>query len=284
MAGKRYTFDPVSMFHRNGGHGNFLVLKGPIRKGKSYLTGILARELITQGFKVITNQMFTLEARNDYAGKLFYINNAKGFLEVYVNNTGPFVALFDDAQTYGFSSTSATSKKGRTIADLMLFVGKLEMSCIFNTHLKYIPEAILAMEPVFYYKLDRPAFFLPKPATRLITEVRDVRSQSIRISIPQHWRPIPYRTTAVPSFDINIPLEKLWSFLGEWEKDHDNMRLGVKTWLEELDNTDPMDDLKKLTWKDIWMAIQIKKPGVKPGTKLYNLIPQKVIYGSGEDD
>jgi len=278
MMVSKYSFDPVMFFWKNKGHGNFQVIKGKIRVGKTYFANIEAKLLIDAGFKIISNCRYTKEAMRQYKGQLFYISTDRDLFNIYIENEGPFVVLFDDAQTYGMSSTKATSQKGKTIADLSLFLGKLSMNCIFIEHLKYIPEFIKGQSPQMVYKLTQKAVHIPKMQGDIIEKMAEVRRRCVKINIPDTAEPIPYETFMVPSFDITLPLDKLWSFLGKWEgKDHD-LREGIRQWLLEYDGELVSERIKKMTWEDIWAAIRLKKPNVKPTAKLYQIIPNQIIY------
>ena len=279
---KRYRFNALAYMRRNHGHGNFVVLRGPIRKGKTYLAALWAREYIRGGFKVISNIRWKPQAQARYPGRLFYVSTDRQFFEAYRDNEGPFIVIFDDAQTYGMVSTAATSKKGKQITDLSLFVGKLEMSCVFIEHLKYVPEFIKGQNPLTIYKLEQESFYVPKRPGLFVEDMRSVRQQSIRFYIDKS-QPIPYETLMVPSFDITLPLSELWSYLaGRTGAEHD-LRAGVREFLELLDKRGE-DEALKLTWEEIWGAIRAKVPDVRPTWKLYDIIPNKVLYNDKTEE
>jgi hypothetical protein len=245
-------YEIMDHFNQNNRHGNFLVIKGKIRSGKTHLAAILARYAIYSGFSIITNIRF--EDRVLRANpKIYYITSDRDFFKAYISIKGDSITIFDDAQATTASSLDTLKEKGQLIQSLMLFVGKFQSNVIYIAHLKYLPEWLKSAEPLWIYKMHQKDFHMSYDYLEW-DEVRKSR-KVVRIPITDDMKPLEFKTFGVPFFEITMDINRMWFELSKYEGD--DLREAVQQYLV----TDIKDKDKKklldLTEAEIVQAIML---------------------------
>ena len=153
--------DIIDHFKQNDSHGNGLIIKGGIRRGKTYLLAIIVKLLLINGFTVISNVRFDDNEFIKWKGKLFYITTDLDYFNHYLkaNPNTPIVLVWDDIQAQkGFKSTD--HEQFSKLSSFLIFLGKFESNYVYVAHQKYIPDCILdGFEPMFIYKKERTWFY-----------------------------------------------------------------------------------------------------------------------------
>ena len=246
--------DVMNHFDQNNRHGNFLIIKGKIRSGKTHLAAILARFALEKGFKVITNIRFTDATIKRYPDKIYYITTDRDFFKAYVEIDGDSITIFDDAQATLSSSLDTQTSKGKTVQSLMLFVGKFRSNVIYIAHLRYLPLWIKSAQPLYIFKMHQKDMHISYKYHEF-DEVR--RSQQvIRVPLPKDLKPLPFKTFGFPNFEITMNLPVMWAQLSQFEGD--DLRIAVKKYLESDQKTKADDRLRGLSESDIIRAIMLK--------------------------
>lgn len=275
--------DLVKHFKRFDGHGNGLIIKGRVRVGKTYFASLLIKELLKHGFAIVTNIRFENIVYDSYKNQLFYITDDKGFFEAYLKikvNT-PIVLAWDDIQaSEGFKSTHIVTKSGDLLAQFLIFIGKLDTNYIYIAHQKYIPNTITeGFEPLFVYKLGRYDFWL---GDELLLTSKEIRENCVWLPMPSQSNPLPILSKATATFTFRLDLPALYRYLSRYEIGED-LRRGVKEFLDNWETEGKYTDMKKLSYLDIYIALCMKKEKIlSVGIKLDKLINPKIISDARE--
>lgn len=275
-------FDLVEFYNQFNGHGNGAIIKGRVRVGKTYLIGIIAKLLLNCGFYIISNVRFTDSEFEKYKGKLFYVRSDLDVFKSYLSipKDTKILLIFDDSQaSEGFKSTHVIRKSGDSLQTFLIFMGKLEMNYLIIMHNYLIPYTLIdGFEPIFIYKFDRNNFYVAKEYYETKSEIF---SNSFQIPIPDidKFSGLEILSKAIAVFEWKLDLRDMFSYVADY-KYGENLRQGIKDYLDEHENDYELQSLKKLTWSDIAMAIKLKNPKVKGSDKLYEIINPNVLYSA----
>lgn len=273
--------DIIKHFKQYDGHGNGLIIKGRVRSGKTYLVSILIKLLLKNGFAVICNVRFKDGVYKKYAGRLFYIQSDIDFFKAYlkVRPDTPIILVWDDAQSSkGFKSTHVVRKEGDLLSSFLIFIGKFEANYIFIAHQKYIPDCLMdGFEPLIIYKMARHDYWLGEGD--LLLEPSDIKRNCIRIPVPKPeiYQPLPIMSKAFARFSFGLDLDALYDHLGQFHIGED-LRKGVTEYLNEWENKNQYAHLEEMSYKDIYLALCLKKGKVlSDGCRIRELINTKIV-------
>jgi len=293
--------DFVKYYSVNGGHGNGLIIKGGVRKGKTTLISLITRILLEESkFIVISNVRFHNSVYDKYEGKLFYINSLRQYLNYYANipYENPILLVWDDAQaSEGMTSKDVMSKSGKMLAQFLIFIGKMQTSYLYVAHQKYIPSPLIdGFEPLIIYKNNRTQFVLsseiydsdkmanrdkdnwiinlPKPITNQLENGNTVISNEDKNYLP--IMSIAFTTFNFNDVDLKELNEKLTVFeVGE------NIKETVRDYLDNNINENGNAEyinLKKLSYEKIYIALCLKKGKVlSSGETIRDLINPNIL-------
>lgn len=262
--------DIVKHFQQFNSHGNGLIVKGRVRVGKTYLLGIIAKILLQNGFAIISNVKFK-DYEYDKYSNLHYITNDIEFFECYLNipeNT-PIVLFWDDIQAQkGFKSTDY--EQFSKLSSFLIFIGKFETNYIYVAHQKYIPNCILeGFNPLFLYKTKKEWFYVCNEL-----HINDEFCSNCAISYQptsDKFEPLDIQSKAFSRFSFDLDLEGLYNYLSQ-KHIGENLRKGVRDFLNKSESTDKYSHLKNLTLKEIGLAVYYKRGIVGDSTPLNEIL------------
>lgn len=272
----RGQIDLLGHFQQNDCHGNGLILKGGVRKGKTYLLSIICKILLKNGFAVISNVRFKNEIYDKYKN-LYYITTDREYFEKYllINDALPIVLFWDDIQAQkGFKSTD--HEQFTKLSNFLIFLGKYNSNYIYVAHQKYIPDCILdGYEPLFIYKNSRYYFriceeFHEKSISRC--------SNCIDAPVPKNFKPLPFLSRGFARFTFIMDLEGLYDYLSQYEIGEDILR-GTKEFLEQhTEEKSEYGELGNLSYEKIYIALTIKKGKLlSSGLKIREIFNSNII-------
>ncbi|GAI92775.1 unnamed protein product, partial [marine sediment metagenome] len=90
-------------------------------------------------------------------------------------------------------------------------------------------------------------------------------------------KPLEFLSKAPAKFTFILNLDKLYNCLTAFDIGED-LRKGVKQYLDRNRNAGEHDHLKDLTWKDIITAIYLKRPSITGKEQLYEIINPQTLY------
>jgi len=277
------TIDFAKYLTKNKGHGNGLIIKGGVRKGKTTLISVIKKILINEtNFEIVSNVrldnlVYLTEKR------LHYVRYFSEYLNIYSNleNDVPILLVWDDSQSdSSFTSLGVMSKGGKDISSFLVFIGKLSTSFIYVAHKSYIPRSFIeGFEPVFIYKLDKKDFWISEYFYQYDSDVKN-SNQNYRCFIPKldEFNHFKILSMAFTKFEFDIDLQKLYDHLSE-NQIGENLKPAVKEFLNNVDNK--MYDLDKYTisYQDLYIALCIKKGQIiGRGDKISTIFNDKFIY------
>lgn len=262
--------DIVKHFQQFNSHGNGLIIKGRVRVGKTFLLAIITKLLLLNNFAIITNVRFQ-DYEFDKYSKLFYITNDKQFFECYLDipeNT-PIVLIWDDIQAQkGFKSTDY--EQFSNLSSFLIFIGKFDCNYVYVAHQKYIPNCILeGFNPLFLYKVQKPWFYVCDEL-----HINNDFCSNCAVSYqpdPEKFKPLDIQSKAFSRFEFTLDLDGLFNHLSNYEIG-ENLRLGVREFLNKSKSVDKYYNLKDLTLKEIGLAIYFKRGIVKDSTPLNEIL------------
>lgn len=284
------SFDIVQHYTRFGtnvnGHfvpsGSGLILKGRVRSGKTYLIGIIAKLMLNKGWNIITNVRFANDEFVKYSGKLHYITSDLEFFKSYIEieKTEPILLIWDDAQaSQGFKSTHTIRKSGDMLQTFLIFIGKLDCNYLIVMHNYLIPDVLIdGFEPLWIYKLAKENFWV---GSREFETDYDIRMNCVSVPVPEpsRFQGLQIVSKAIAMFEWKLDLPAMFSHCSKFEY-ADDLRTGIKDFLDSNADENPYAHLEKLTWTDITIAIKLKKPDVSGSMKLYEIINPNVLYSA----
>lgn len=283
MPQRKHLFSITKFMSQNNRHGNFAVIKGKIRTGKTWLACILLRHLIASGFVIFTNiklEGLVIDAKTGLyclmqGGKpvVYYITSDRDWFTAYINTTLDSITVFDDAQASKMSSLDSTGKAGKSINNLMLLIGKFQSNCLFIMHEKYCPHFVLEFSRLWIYKLTAYGFYVSKSRNLGWGEITgNPKCRWTR----QRGKPLAYDTYGIPQFNLEMDLEAMYVFLSKW---HGDLREGVRAYMEGEKEREEDRLLKSLTWSQIIRAVLIKraKRGITEGRQLASMKGSKIF-------
>lgn len=262
--------DIIKHFQQFNSHGNGLIVKGRVRVGKTYLLATITKLLIQNNFAIITNVRFENSEFDKYKN-LFYITNDKEFFECYLNipeNT-PIVLIWDDIQAQkGFKSTDYA--QFTTLSSFLIFIGKFDCNYVYVAHQKYIPNCILeGFNPLFIYKTQKEWFYVCDEL-----HINDEYCSNCAISYQPNsanFTPLKIQSKAFSRFEFTLDLDGLFNHLSNYEIG-ENLRKGVREFLNKSESTDKYSHLRNLTLKEIGLAIYYKRGLIKDSTPLNKIL------------
>lgn len=270
--------DIVEHFRQNDSHGNGLIVKGGVRRGKTYLVSIIVKLLLINGFTVISNVRFNDNEFIKWKGKLFYITTDLDYFNFYLQTSenSPIVLVWDDIQAQeGFKSTD--HQQFTKLSSFLIFLGKFESNYIYVAHQKYIPDCILdGFEPLFIYKRKREWFYACMEFHERSTD-RCKDCVYVPVPLPNQVKGLDIKSKAFSRFQFVIELDKLYNHLSQYHIGEE-IRKGVKEFLEKSDNEGVFDNVKNLSLKEIAMAIYFKRGIISDSTPLNEFINPNTLW------
>ena len=292
--------DITKYYERQNRMGNFIALKGAPKTGKTYVACWHMKKMIDRGFMVITNAKLLNLERDPISGLrvlkrngriiIYYITSDRDFFIAYLNTPGKHtITVFDDAQQSVMSSTDTSSAKGKDMNSLLKLWGKFQSNVYYIVHDKYCPNFLLEWECKWLYKLNYWGYYISNEKNLSFKAVRGNR-KCLWVKQKSHEKPLAYNMFAVPDFDIELNLKKMYKFLADWDGD---MRAGVKAFLELSDREELSEALINASWEDILREIirrkskrnkRWKDPHFIAKKKGYNIFPRAVLYNIQIDE
>ena len=264
--------DIIEHFKKNDCHGNGLIVKGGIRRGKTYLIAIITKLLLINGFTVISNVRFEDTEFIKWKGKLHYISTDLEYFKHYLNvpeNT-PIVLVWDDIQAQkGFKSTD--HEQFSKLSSFLIFMGKFDSNYVYVAHQKYIPDCITdGFEPLFIYKRAREYFYA---CMEFHESSKDKCKDCVYVSqpTPNQIKGLAIKSKAFSRFQFVIDLEGLYDYLSRYEIG-EQIRKGVREYLDKSDTDNAYTHLQNLSLKEIAFAIYFKRGVIKDSTPLNEFI------------
>lgn len=275
--------DITEFMSQNNGHGNGIIIKGGVRRGKTTLASIFCNLLLQAGFTIITNIRFAESVYTDYAGSIHYITSDLDYFEAYLKipPDSPIVLIFDDIQaSEGFKSTHVVRASGDLLQSFLIFLGKFESNYIYIAHSYLVPDTIIdGFEPMVLYKLNRKSFNLAKDNSEVLRHESEIRERSYHIPITKeaYSLALPILSKAVARFEFTLDLPALYNHLAQYEIG-ENLRAGVRSWLDSQANKNIYSHLEELSQIDIYMALTFKKGElINSGSTLRDLFNPNII-------
>ena len=290
-------------FMRHSGHGNGLIIKGGVRRGKTTLISLLVMILLFRtNFVIISNVRFANYVYTKHKDRIFYITSLSQYLKHYseIPYGKPMLLVWDDAQAHdGMTSKDVMSKEGKRLAQFLIFIGKLQTSYIYVAHQDYIPKSILqGFEPMFIYKINRESFVLSSEFFSRDTDVYsdtnhrivkmpkiefiktyNIFTRELKLIIPEdNNKYLRILSTAFTDFEFDVDMKKLNDRLSEFDVG-ENTKEAVADFLKKnYKIKSEFDFLKELTYEQILLALFIKKETlVSTGLLIRDLFNPKII-------
>lgn len=273
---QRGQIDLLGHFQKNDCHGNGLIIKGGVRKGKTYLLSILTKILLRNNFAIVSNVRFQNEVYDNF-DNLYYITTDKEYFEAYIKiaDTLPIVLVWDDIQAQeGFKSTD--HKQFTTLSNFLIFLGKYNSNYIYVAHQKYIPDCILdGYEPLFIYKNVRSHF-------RICESFHEKSSwhcgNCVNVPVPKNFEPLPIMTRGFARFKFVMDLEGLYDYLSEFHVGEQIIK-GTKDFMKKGNaEKNEFDELSKLSYEKIYIALCMKKGEIlSDGLRLRDMINSNLL-------
>lgn len=180
----------LKYWFRNGPHGNFMVINGPPRSGKTNLGCLIIESLLDMDFDIVTTIQLSRKPR-----KVHHVSWFSEFLRVYAEKiTGDSVFIVDDAQGAMGTSLDVRSKKAQNNTMLTLYIGKFQSNLIYISHIEeYIPRNIYDFNPLF----------IEKPSQKQMIFLDDIIE-----GIPK--TKLPYQTFSPSHWGYDIDVDRLF--------------------------------------------------------------------------
>lgn len=280
--------DFVKYFSRNRGHGNSLIIKGGVRKGKSTLVSMIIKILLDDSnFVIVTNVRFDNSVYDRYKNRIFYINSLSQYLEFIVNvdYENPILLVLDDAQSKdGMTSKGVMSKEGKSLSSFLIFIGKLQTSLIYIAHQSYIPRSLIeGFEPLFIYKTNRKEFVISSEFFEIDSHSYS-DNHSIICPMPSfnefNTYYLPILSLAFTDFSFDINLDEMYKRLTSYDIG-ENTKECIAEFLKDnnkLSEFSEILDLKKLSYEKIYIALCLKKNEIlSDGKMIRDLINPTIV-------
>lgn len=269
----RPVLDFTEYFKRQSGHGNGLIIKAGVRKGKTTLCSILTKQLLEKtDFIIISNVRFDNMVYENYIGRLFYITTDLQYFEIYekVPDDTPCLLVWDDAQaSEGFQSTEQYSDSAKALQKFLINIGKLETSFIYVCHRSYIPRSLTeGFDPLFIHIVRRGQLYVSSENFESAKEIREAckLKDAYYLRLPS-WdklqaHVLPILSKAPASFKFVVDHDRLQEILTRWDIGED-LKRAVREYLS-LDRNESSEEselkiLEALTYEKIYIALCLKK-------------------------
>lgn len=290
--------DLIKYLMQNSGHANGLIIKGKARLGKTTLLSLISKKALDESpFIIVSNVRFENWVYEFYKDRIFFINSLRMYLDYYsdIPYKNPILLVWDDSQaSEGMTSKDVMTKEGKMFAKFLIFIGKLQTSYIYVAHQKYIPSALTeGFEPFYLYKLNRKQFILSKDIYDKDSDsLRDSNNLIVNLPKPNLTKMengnykiakddinyLPILSIAFTNFkfkgvDFDILFDMLTSYdVGE------NIKEVVKKYLNQSENQNSENDLSKLSYEKLYIALCIKqKRLIGTGEKMRDIFNPNII-------
>ena len=281
-ASKRFNI--LNHYTKFDSHGNGVIINGRVRSGKTTLVSIFVKQLLDNGFAVISNVRFADSVFAEYQNKLFYITSDLDFFNAYITipDNIPMLLVWDDAQaSEGMKSTQILSKSGNDLSKFLIFIGKFETNYMYIAHQKYIPDTLTrGFEPIIIYKLNRAGFYIGN--SEFYTSEYEIRRNCYYAHIPPLDKIgyLPILSKAPATFEFKLDLSALFKYLSEYSIG-ENLKRGVAEFLKFRVESDGHTHLRSLTYQDIITALWLKRDKKLTGKeKLYQIVNPQILYST----
>lgn len=276
--------DFIQYFGQNHGHGNNLIIKGGVGKGKTTLLSLIIKLLLDySNFVIVSNVRLENKIYQKYPLRLFYISGIKQYLDFYtkVPYSQPILLIVDDSQGEdSFTSKGVLSDGGRTLASFMIYIRKLSTSMIYIAHQRYIPASMVdGFEPYYIYKTDKQHFVVSQEFFEKDSDsLKD--SDSIICEMPSFEYYDKYYLNilshAFTSFAFDIDWAELKLRLSQYHVE-ENLKEEIEKYLSEIEyqNTNEYNEyetLKSIPFTKYYLGLCLKKGFIIPTSAKINEI------------
>lgn len=282
--------DIIQYFAQNKGHGNNLIIKGGVGKGKTTLLSFIVKLLLDfTNFVIVTNVRFSNNVYQDYPMRLFYVSNFRQYLDFYtkVPYSQPILLIIDDSQgNDSFTSKGVLTGGGKILASVLIYIRKLSTSMIYIAHQRYIPASIVdGFEPYYLYKTDKKDFVISQEFFEKDSDSRK-HPDSIIVNMPsfteydKHYLDI--LSHAFTDFEFNIEWDELRQKLSQYDVG-ENLKECVAEYLNDLELSETnefkeYDYLEKLSYEKYYIGLCLKRKCIiPPSAKLNEIIHGNII-------
>lgn len=279
-------------FSRHKGHGNGLIIKGGVRKGKSTTCSLITRQLLMEtDFNIISNVRFKNEVYDEFPDRLHYITTDLEYFERYIEtpDDSPSLLVWDDVQaSEGFQSTETFSSPAKKLQSFLIFIGKLETSFIYVAHRSYIPRALTeGFEPLYLHILRRGSFYITPENYESAQEVREAVSRNKGYFVPlPTWdklesQILPILSRAPAGFEFVLDHNELYRHLRRFDIGED-LKRGIREYLGQATENDEenreIQRLQSMSYESIFLALCLKRGRlISGGEKMKEVINPTVI-------
>lgn len=283
---KSVKFDKY--FMQNKGHGNNLIIKAGVRKGKTTLVSLIVKILLDKtNFIIVSNVRFENSVYEKYLGRIFYINSLTQYLE-YISKFDykhPILLVLDDAQSKdSMTSKGVMSKEGKKLSSFLIFIGKLQTSLIYIAHTSYIPRSLIeGFEPLYIYKTSRTNFII-SPNFHEVDSKALSDKESIIVNMPSFKEfdkyYLPFMSLAFTDFRFDVDLDLLYNELTQYEIGEKTKECIEKFLIENKESTEikELKELQSLSYEKLYMAFCLKKGKIlSSGETFRDLINPNII-------
>lgn len=290
--------DLIKYLMQNSGHANGLIIKGKARLGKTTLLSLITKKALDESpFIIVSNVRFENWIYEYYKDRVFFINSLRMYLNYYskISYKNPILLVWDDSQaSEGMTSKDVMTKEGKMFAKFLIFIGKLQTSYIYVAHQKYIPSALVeGFEPYYLYKLNRKQFILSKDIYNKDSDsIRDTNNLIVNLPHPKLTKMengnykidkndlnyLPILSIAFTNFKFEgVDFEKLFDMLTEFDVG-ENIKEVIKKYLNETENENLENDLSKLSYEKLYIALCVKQNRlIGTGEKMRDIFNANII-------
>lgn len=291
----KVEIDLIQYFRQNKGHGNNLIIKGGVGKGKTTLLALIVKLLLDYtNFVIVSNVRFHNEVFRKYPMRLFYVSNFRQYLDFYtkIPYSQPILLIIDDSQgNDSFTSKGVLTGGGKILASVMIYIRKLSTSMIYIAHQRYIPASIVdGFEPYYLYKTDKKDFVISQKFFEKDSESRN-DIDSIIVEMPpfsefdEHYLKI--LSHAFTDFEFNLDWDTLRQKLSQYNVG-ENLKECVADYLSDLELSETSefneyDYLKSLSYEKFYIGLCLKKGFIIPPSTKIDEIIHGTITKRGKD-
>lgn len=197
-----YEYDSYHVYNQDMisdafSEGTFARLSGPPRQGKTNFACVLMEHYSKKG-EIFTNIFMEKPVRG-----IKHVNGMRELLTAICNTKHRFLFILDEGVVSGYGKPDATTKHQRHIDKFLRLIGKLRGNVL------YIDQREMSA-PNVVMEWSRLWFRAIKPGTMYI-QLDDYFKKTVKDFPETH---LPYRTRDLPSFEVDVDMEKLFPLLG----------------------------------------------------------------------
>ena len=176
------------------------------------------------------------------------------------------------------TSKGVRSKGGEILASFLIYIRKFSTSYIYVAHQSYMPRSITeGFEPYYIYKINKSDFIISNKFYEIDSEcMADI--DNVRGKLPDYKNEkyyLPILSMAFTDFEFDIDWFDLKKYLTGYDVG-ENLKEYVAKYLNLLnqnENNSKYNNLKKLSYQDIYIALCLKRNKIIPDSvKLKTII------------